>query len=135
MKSKPSDYQKLRYLKKDNLPNGGSVFTITDWDEVDKSTKANQPDERIRLTFDERWWFELYGRNLDTVIELLGDNFDDWHGKRIGIQVTPYETKDGEQKEFMQVVPATDIKAKRRPLPSDLRLRPRTEEGKEIKFG
>jgi len=56
MKAKPSDYQKLRYIKKENIPNGGGVFTVSDIDEVNKSSGLlDQPDWRIRLTFEERW--------------------------------------------------------------------------------
>ena len=109
MKNKPSDYQKLRYLKKDNVPNGGSVFTITDFDEVDKSTKANQPDWRIRLTFDERWWFELHSGNLDTAINLLGNDFQNWPGGQLGLVIAQFTTKDGEEREYMKIVPAPEI--------------------------
>jgi hypothetical protein len=106
MKQKPSEYQKLRYLKKENVPEGGSVFTITDFDEVNKSDKANQPDWRIRLTFDERWWFELYGGNLDTAIDLCS---------RLGLCIASFTTKEGEEKEFLKVVPAQEIKPKGKP--------------------
>jgi len=109
MKNKPSDYQKLRYAKKENIPNGGSVFTVTDFDEVDKSTEANQPDWRIRLTLDERWWFELKGGNLDTTIALLGDNFQHWIGRFLGLRVVKFTTKDCEEREYIKIVPAPEI--------------------------
>jgi hypothetical protein len=119
-KAKPSDYRTgLRFLKKENIPPGGSVFAITNLDDVDKSTAANAHDWRLRLTLDGRWWFELVPGNLDAVIELLGDDFGNWYQKRVGIRIAPFTTKDGEDKEYMQIVPAQDVTVKK-PLPRGL---------------
>jgi hypothetical protein len=129
MKNKPSDYQKLRYVKKENVPNGGGIFIVTDFDEVDKSTKANQPEWRIRLTFDERWWFEVHGGNLDTAINLLGNDFDAWLDKPLGLCIAGFTTKEGEEKEYLKIVPATDIRRK----PAAAR-RTREDDDKPIPF-
>jgi hypothetical protein len=109
MKRKPSDYSRIRYLKKTNLPPGGSVFTITDLDEVNKSPDADQLDLRIRLTLDEHWWFELKGGNLDTVIDLLGDDFATWLHGRIGLRVAEFTARDGTVGNYIQVVAASEI--------------------------
>ena len=114
MKTKPSDYLKIRYLKQDNIPENGGVFTITDFDEVDESDRAGRNDERIRLTFDERWWFELKGGNLGRVVEMLGDDFADWQGKQLGLCLAEFTTRDGETKDYIKVIPASEIT--RRPI-------------------
>jgi hypothetical protein len=126
MRKKPSDYRSgLRFLKKENIPPGGSVFTITDFDEVDKSVVASEHDWRIRLTFDERWWFELTPGNLDAAIELLGDSFDRWIGGRIGLILAEFTTQNGEEKTYIKVVPAPAIELK---APTRLKKRETSDE-------
>jgi hypothetical protein len=109
MKRKPSDYSRLRYLKKENLLGGGSIFVVTDFDEVNKSTEAGEEDLRIRLTLDEHWWFELKGGNLDTVIDLLGDDFATWLHGRIGLRLAEFTARDGTVGNYIQVVAASEI--------------------------
>jgi hypothetical protein len=130
MKSKPSDYQKTRWLKKDNIPEGGSVFTVTDFDEVNKSDRTDKEDFRIRLTFDERWWFELAGNNLDTTIDLLGDDFANWDGKQIGLCLAAFTNKNGETNTYIKVVSAPEIK--KRPT---LKRRTKPENGEPARQG
>jgi hypothetical protein len=109
MKRKPSDYSRLRYLKKENLLGGGSIFVVTDFDEVNKSTEAGEEDLRIRLTLDEHWWFELKDGNLDTVIDLLGDDFATWLHGRIGLRLAEFTARDGTVGNYIQVVAASEI--------------------------
>jgi hypothetical protein len=116
MKAKPSDYRKgLRYLRKENLSDGGNVFAITNVDEIDKSFEANEHDWRIRLTLQGQgsFWFELNGKNLDTVIELLGDSFHNWRGKQLGLCLAQFTTKQGEEREYIKIVPASKIKLRK----------------------
>jgi hypothetical protein len=110
MKKRPSDYcNGLRYLKRSNIPTPGSLFTITGIEEIEKSSKFTGKSEcLIRLTFDERWWFDLTGGNLDTTIQLLGDDFEKWYNKRLGLRVATFN-KDGEEKSYIKVVPAPEI--------------------------
>jgi hypothetical protein len=129
MKRKPSDYSRIRYLKKTNLPPGGSVFTITDLDEVNKSTDADQLDLRIRLTLDEHWWFELKGENLHTVIDLLGDDFALWLHGRIGLCRGEFTARDGKVIDYIQVIPAPEVALKRRPAATT-----RAKDNDEIPF-
>jgi hypothetical protein len=133
MKKSPSSYLKPRWLKKDNVPEGGSVFVISDFDEIDKSAKTNESDVRLRVTFDERYWFELSGQNLSTAIDLLSDDFGAWIGGRLGLCLASFTTQDGEEKSYIKVVPAAEVEANRprlrRPLPTDLR-----KQAEEIPF-
>jgi hypothetical protein len=116
MKSKPSDYQKgFRYIKKEKLPPKGAVFAISDIEEVDKSDKAGQHYWCIRLTFEERWWLELRGGNLDAAIEILGDDFSAWSGAKLGLCLSTFTTQDGEEKSYIKIVPAPAITLRQRP--------------------
>jgi hypothetical protein len=132
---KPSDYRRPRYLRSDSIPPIGQAFTITETEEINKAVEGDEPDFRIRLTLDKWHWFELNGPNLDTVIELCGDDFGSWVGKRLGIIISQFQTKDDGMRTFLKVVPVAEIKAKR-PLPSELKLRQRaTTENEEIALG
>jgi hypothetical protein len=129
MKRKPSDYSRLRYLKKENLLGGGSIFVVTDFEEVNKSTEAGEEDLRIRLTLDEHWWFELKGENLNTVIDLLGDDFALWLHGRIGLCRGEFTARDGKVIDYIQVIPAPEVALKRRPAATT-----RAKDNDEIPF-
>jgi len=114
MKNKPSDYQKMRFLKRENIPDGGTVFTISEIDEVDKSKFADKPDWCIQLVFDEHWRLDLRGSNLDTVIELLGNDFEKWHNIRLGARIATFKAKDGSEHEWIQLCAAPIIELRRK---------------------
>jgi hypothetical protein len=114
MKPKPSDYLKSRFLKRENVPDGGAVFVITNIDEADKSVVAGEQDFCIRLTLDDQWFFEPRGPNLDRLIELLGDDFECWYQSRIGLIRAAFIANDGKPKEFLKIVPAPEITLKKK---------------------
>jgi hypothetical protein len=135
MKKKPSDYcTGKRYLKKDHLPDGGGRFKITDIDEVDKSIVAGEHDWRIRLTLDDRFWFEVHGPNLDSAIEILGDDFADWFGKSLGFVLDTFTGRDGEEKTYIKIVPAPEITLKLRPKSTKAKAAPASETLDPIPF-
>jgi len=114
MKCKPSDYRKgFRYIKKESLAPEGAVFVISDIQEVDGSNKAGQREEAIRLTFEERWWLELRGRNLDAAIEILGDDFGAWYGAKLGLRVSTFTKRDGSEQTYIEVVSPLTIQPRR----------------------
>jgi hypothetical protein len=122
MKRKPSDYLSgKRYLKPIHLPDGGEKYEVTDIDEVDKSVVAGKNDWRIRLTLNDRYWFELAGPNLDAALDLLGDDFADWHGALLGFINSTFTARDGSEKVYVQIVSPTEIEPKQRPLPKKVK--------------
>jgi hypothetical protein len=133
MKSKPSDYiTGKRYLKREHIEDGGNVHEITDIDEVDKGDVVGKHDWRIRLELDGHFWFELYAGNLDRVIEICGDDFDNWYGKKLGFVISEFTAKDGSEKTYIEVVAAPEVilkrpqstKAKLQPAPKPEKLDP-----------
>jgi hypothetical protein len=83
-----------------------------------KSTSPLRPAKKIsaiRLTLDEHWWFELKGENLNTVIDLLGDDFALWLHGRIGLCRGEFTARDGKVIDYIQVIPAPEVALKRRP--------------------
>jgi hypothetical protein len=123
MKKRPSDYcNGLRYLKRSNIPTSDASFLITGVEEAEKTNKFTGKSEcLIQLIFDERWRFDLKGNNLTTVIELLGDDFDGWYGKRLTLRIATFTKEDRATQEFIKVVrPAkTTLSRKNRPAPKD----------------
>jgi hypothetical protein len=115
MKKRPSDYcNGLRYLKRSNIPTPGSLFTITGIEEIEKSSKFTGKSEcLIQVTFDERWQFDLKGSNLDTTIQLLGDDFTAWFGGKLGLRLSTFTTRDGSEQTYIQVVSPFAIEPRR----------------------
>jgi hypothetical protein len=131
-KKKPSDYRSgFRYLKKENVGPDGNVFKMTDFKVIDKSQVAGEHDWRIRLTLDSAFWFELYGQNLDTVIKLAGDDFDHWYGKKLGFVVAEFTAQDGNEKQWIKIVPAPSIELKAPHVKKLKPLEPRQPEPQE----
>jgi hypothetical protein len=133
---KPSDYRRPRYVRPKDIPPVGRTFTITETEEIDKAVEGDEPDFRIRLTLDKWYWFDLSPGNFDCCIELFGDeSFDSWIGKRLGLIIDQFQTKNDGMRTYIKVVPASEIEPKRRPVPSALKPRVAAEQDKEIQFG
>jgi hypothetical protein len=130
---KPSDYRAgFRFLKKENIdPKNGSVLKISDIDDVDKSIIAGEHDWRIRLTLNSAYWFELNGSNHDSALEILGDDFDRWFGRKLGFVIADFTAKDGSEKQWIKIVPAPAIELK---VPRDTETREPEPLGEEIPF-
>jgi len=44
---------------------------------------------------------------------LLGDDFAQWHSKRLGLCVGTFKTKDCEDKEYIKIIPAPEVTSPR----------------------
>jgi hypothetical protein len=127
MQGKPSDYLndngdgRRRFLKPDNVPtpDGGS-FVINEIEAIEQTNKFSGKFERfIRLALDEDWLFDLKKRNLSTVIQQLGDDFDKWLNKPINLRVSSFTKPDGSEQMYLQVIsPGESLPSKTRPAPT-----------------
>jgi hypothetical protein len=116
---KASDDLKPQFIRKDDIKDGGIIVTVSDAERRDMSRNVATHDYKWILTFSEGWRLQLNDTNLRRVIDLLGDEADDWPGQRLGLIHDPEITFHDEVIGGIRVVPATDIKRKKGQEPQD----------------
>jgi hypothetical protein len=102
------------FIRKEEIPDGGIIVVIAYAERKDMSVTAGEQDFQWLLTFKEGWRLRLNPINLRHMIELCGDETDHWPGKRIGLILAEFQTKEGTTKQYIKVVPAPGVTLKRK---------------------
>jgi hypothetical protein len=113
---KAEQLKNRKYLRVVDIPADGLVVTIKDADvESIKSKDGSSADKGVLALSDGYKPFVLNSTNVDKLIELYGDETDDWIGKQISI-VTPTVEAFGKQQPALRIaeLPATDKKKKKK---------------------
>jgi hypothetical protein len=103
------------FIRKEEIPDGGVIVTIAQAERRDMSTVVDEQDFQWLLTFREGWRLRLNQPNLHKIIELCGDETELWPGKRLGLRLAEFKTKEGGTNDYIKIVPAPEIALKRKP--------------------
>jgi len=105
------------FIRKDEIPPRGVIVTVSKAERKDNSRTTDEADFQWLLTFREGWllWLNPKTGNLRKMIELCGNETDDWVGKRIGLRLKEFENREGGTSSFIEVCAAAEVALKRKP--------------------
>ena len=113
-----SKYRKPKFLKKEQCP---IVLIISGAEERDYSRNASEHDLKIVINSEEKISVSLNDTNLGFIIDLYGDETDDWIGEKIGFIYDPNIEYEDEVVGGFRAVKPEEARLKRRPSQSPVK--------------